>query len=92
MPDTTPFAHIPAWSGAPVRDRDGRKAGHVVEVRFDEATHAPVAFVLAQGSRHALVPAKGAVSFAGFVRVPHAAQDIWGPAPAVQPRPAAVAA
>ena len=92
MPDTTPFAHVPAWAGAPVRDRDGRACGQVVEVRFDEVTHAPAAFVLADGSRHALVPAKGAVSFAGFVRVPYPALEIWGPAPRAQPRPAAVAA
>jgi hypothetical protein len=95
MHDTTPFAHIPAWSGAPVRDRDGKNAGHIVEVRFDELTHAPAAFVVAQGTRHALVPAPGAVSLAGFVRVPYATAEIWGaaaPATQVQLRPAALAA
>ena len=90
----TDFPHVPAWSGAPVRDSDGRDAGHVLEVRFDELTHAPSAFVLARGTRHALVPAQGAVSFAGFVRLPYAAEAIWGPSPAtrVQSRPAAFAA
>ena len=92
--DMNHFAHVPAWSGAPVRDSDGRDAGHVVEVRFDEMTCAPSAFVLANGTRHALVPAKGAVSFAGFVRLPYAADTIWGSSPTVrvQSRPAAFAA
>ena len=94
MHDTTPHAHVPSWSGAPVRDRDGREAGHVVEVRFDELTQAPAAFVLGHGDRHALVPAQGAVSFAGFVRLPYDIEAIWGAAPAtrMQSRPAALAA
>ena len=94
QPDMTDVAYIPAWSGARVRDSDGRDAGHIVEVRFDEMTHAPSAFVLASGSRHALVPAEGAVSLAGHVRLPYAADTIWGSAPTarVQSRPAAFAA
>lgn len=94
MHDITPYAHIPSWSGAPVRDCDGHDAGCVVEVRFDELTQAPTAFVLACGDRHALVPAEGATSFAGHVRLPYASAAIWGAAPAtrVQSRPSALAA
>ena len=94
MRDITDFPHVPAWSGAPVRDSDGCDAGHIIEVRFDEMTCAPSAFVLAHGTRHALVPAEGAVSFAGFVRLPYAAETIWGSSPTthVQSRPAAFAA
>jgi hypothetical protein len=94
MEHMTPFAHIPAWSGAPVRDHDGRDAGQILEVRFDDRTQAPSGFVLVREGAHALVPAAGAVSFAGFVRVPYAAEAIWGAAPAtqVQSRPAAFAA
>ena len=90
----TDLPQIPAWSGAPVRDSDDCHAGHIVEVRFDEMTHAPSAFVLAHGTRHALVPAEGAVSLAGFVRLPYAADAIWGSSPTtrVQSRPAAFAA
>ena len=90
----TPFGHIPAWSGAPVRDCDGLDAGHILEVRFDELTQEPSAFVLACDGAHAVVPAKGATSFAGFVRVPYATDAIWGSAPATreQLRPAAFAA
>ena len=94
MEQMTPFAHIPAWSGAPVRDHDGLEAGRIAEVRFDDLTQAPSGFVLVRDGAHALIPAAGAVSFAGFVRVPYATEAIWGSAPAtrVQSRPAAFAA